>query len=305
MHRSTTIVLDRPAASLPPEAKLRPSAARHWRNWGRSGAALSAALHVAAVAALTLSVPVFGRPAPPEDAIPVEIVPRKPEKKPPEPKAEDRKKPEPPKKTEESKTSPAPEAKQIPDPPKPPAPPPVAAAKPSPEPAAPRAEAAPPAPAPPRPPPALAPAPPPPAPEASLPPVPPPIPEAEQPKGPAGGLKVDADEVPPPPGERKALAYWVLEPLTANLRSRCGVARISGVLELRERVAEGRYRGLIRTRIAWARCPAEGAVHAVELRIKDGEVEMIGAGGSIDRGALRGNTMMLEDAYGRSVWKKR
>lgn len=303
MHRITTIVLGRPKAPLPPETTARPPAARHWRNWRRSGVALSAALHVVVVAALTVSVPVFGRPAPTQDPIPVELVPRAPEKKPEEPKKPDP--PAPPEKAETPKAAPGPDVKRIPDPPKPAAPPPVEAAKPAPEPSAPQAEAARPAPAPPRPPPTLAPAPPPPPPEASLPPAPPPIPEAKRPPGPADGLKVDADEVPPPPGERKALQYWVLEPLAVDLRSRCGIARISGVLELHARIAEGRYRGVIRTRIAWARCPAEGAVHAVELRIKGGEVEMIGAGGSIDRGAMRGNTMMLEDAYGRSVWKKR
>ena len=286
MHRSTSIVLAKPAAPLPTEAKARPLPARHWRNWRHSGVALSGLLHVLVLAALTLSVPVFGRPAPGADTIPVELVPRAPETKTPEPKPEEPKKAEEPKKTEEPKKPEPPAIEQaIPDPPKPAAPPPVPAAKTAPAPATPQPQAAPPAPAP---------APPPP--EASLPPVPPPIPEAGRPKGPAAGLKVDADEAPPPPGERTAIAYWVLEPLSVNLRARCGLARITGVLELREQIAEGRYRGIIRTRVAWANCPAEGAVHAVELRIKDGEVEMIGANGSVDRGAVRGNTMLLEDA---------
>lgn len=312
------IVLAKPDGPLPPEGQARPPAARHWRNWHRSGVALSGLLHVVVLAALTLSVPVFGRPAPTEDAIPVEVVPHAPEKRPPEAeepkkteeeKKTEEKKPEPPqkveepKKPEEPKIAAAPDSKAAPEAQKPP---PLPAAKPAPEPAAPRPQAARPAPAPPsQPPPALAPAAPPPPPEASLPPVPPPAPEAEQPKGPPAGLKVDADEAPPPPGERKAVGYWVLEPLTVDLRARCGIARITGVLELREQIAEGRYRGVIRTRIAWTRCPAEGAVHAVELRIKGGEVQMIGANGSVDRGAVRGDTMMLEDAYGRSVWKKR
>jgi hypothetical protein len=309
MQSSAMIVLGKPAASLPPEPKARPPAARHWRNWRRSGVALSGVLHVAVLAALTLSVPVFGRPAPSEDAIPVEIVPRAPEKKLPEPenpkKAEDEKKPEEPKKAEPPKAPAKSETKSVPEAPKSPPPLPAAKPAPAPAPAAPQPEAARPAPAPPQPPPAFVPAPPAPPPVAGLPPVPPPIPEAERPKGPVEGLKVDADEAPPPPGERKAIGHWVLEPLTANLHSGCGLARITGVLELREQLAEGRYRGLIRTRIAWARCPAEGAVHAVELRIKDGAVQMIGADGSVDRGAVSGNTMMLEDAYGRSVWKKR
>jgi hypothetical protein len=32
---------------------------------------------------------------------------------------------------------------------------------------------------------------------------------------------------------------------------------------------------------------------------------MIGTDGFVDRGVIRADTMMLEDAYGRSVWKKR
>lgn len=308
MQRSAPIALPKPAAP-PPEAPLRVPAARHWRHWRRSGAALSAALHLAIVAALTLSVPVFGRPAPAADPIPVEIVQRAPEKKPPEPdepkKPEEEKKPEEPKKAEEPKPPAKPEAKTLPQPGQPPSPAPLPAAKPAPEPATPQPEAARPAPAPPPPPPAFVPAPPPPPPAAGLLPLPPPTPDAERPKEPAGGVKVDADEAPPPPGQRKAIGFWVLEPLTADLRSRCGLARISGTLELREQIAPGRYRGLIRTRIDWARCPAEGAVHAVELRINGGEVQMIDAKGTLDRGAVNGDTMILEDAYGRSVWKKR
>ena len=80
MHRSTMIVLGKPEAPLAPEAKARPPAARHWRNWRHSGVALSGLLHVLVLTALTLSVPVFGRPAPNEDTIPVELVPRAPEK---------------------------------------------------------------------------------------------------------------------------------------------------------------------------------------------------------------------------------
>jgi hypothetical protein len=292
MHRSTIIVPRKPDTPLPAEAKARPLSARHWLGMRRSGLVLSVALHALALAALTLSVPVFGRPAPEESALPVELVPRVPEPKPEE--KEETKKPEP-------------DKKAIPEPPKPETPAPVPAAKPAPPspPTSPPAEAAPAAPerppAAPPPAPALPPSLPP---EASLAPVPPPAPEAQQPQGPADGLKVGADEVPPP-GERKALGYWVLEPLTVNLRARCGLARITGVLELTERIAEGRYRGTIRTRIAWASCPAEGALHNVELRINGGDVEMRGANGSIDRGVIRANTMMLEDAYGRSVWRKR
>jgi hypothetical protein len=293
MHRSTLIVPEKPR---PAAAKARPLSARHWLGRRRIGLVLSAVLHALAVAGLTLSAPVFGRPAPEETALPVELVPRVPETKP-----EERK--------EKEETRPEPEKKAIPEPPKPEPQAPVPAAKPAPPPppASPTPQASPPAPERPQAAPPAAPALPPAAPpEASLPPIPPPPPDAQRPAGPPDGLKVDADvEEVPPPGERKALGHWVLEPLTVNLRARCGIARISGVLELTERIAEGRYRGTIRTRIAWASCPAEGALHNVELRINGGDVEMRGANGSIDRGVIRANTMMLEDAYGRSVWRKR
>jgi hypothetical protein len=61
----------------------------------------------------------------------------------------------------------------------------------------------------------------------------------------------------------------------------------------------------MRTRIAWANCAPEGVVYNVELRIRNGEVEMIGNSGFVDRGVIRANVMLLEDAYGRSVWRKR
>ena len=316
MTRSTKIVLGTPAAPLAPETKARALPAVHWRNWRRGGVLLSALLHVLVVTALTMSVPVFGGPAEQEDkSIPVEIVQRAPETK-----AEEPKKPEPP--------------QRIPEPPKPePAPPSVSAAKPAPAPATPRAEVPPPAPTPAQPPvppapPAMAtpapatpqaeapsptptPAPPvPPAPPAMaapkrpLPPESRAVPDPPRPQGPEEGQKVDADEVPPP-GDKAGLGYWVLDPLTANLGHRCGLARITGVLELKQRLAEGRYRGTMRTRIGWALCPAEGVVHQVELRIDRGEVQMIGANGFVDRGVIGTNTMLLEDRYGRSIWKKR
>jgi hypothetical protein len=322
MHRSTMIVLAKPAVPLSPEAKLRPAPAMHWRRWRNGGAALSALLHVAVIAGLTISLPVFGGPAvpEPETALPVEIVPRAPETK-PEEKAEEtkpeEKKPEPPdaKKIPDPVLLEPPAEKKIPEPvnpepPKPESTPPSPAAKTSPPPppaAAPKAappapstfpptlpaEPAPPAPAGPPPPSFL--------PEARLPPAPPPTPEAT-PLRP--GTKVDADDDAPPPLNRNAFGHWVLEPVTVNLGHKCGLARITGVLELKERVAEGRYRGTMRTRIAWTVCPAEGVVREVELRIKGGEVEMVGSG-FIDRGVIGANTMMLEDAFGRSVWKKR
>ena len=61
MQRPNPIILGRPKAPLPPEARARLPAARHWRNWRHSGVALSAVLHVVVVGALTLSVPVLGR----------------------------------------------------------------------------------------------------------------------------------------------------------------------------------------------------------------------------------------------------
>jgi hypothetical protein len=117
-------------------------------------------------------------------------------------------------------------------------------------------------------------------------------------------MKVDADDDAPPPVVKNGLGYWVLEPVTVDLRHRCGIARITGVLELKQRLAEGRYRGTMRTRIDWAACPAEGVLRQVELRIKVAEVEMVG-NGFVDRGVIGTNTMLLEDAFGRSVWKKR
>ena len=312
MHPSTRIVLAKPEAPLSPGPKARPLSARHWFGRRRIGLVLSAALHALVVAALTLSVPVFGRPAPEESALPVELVPRVPEPKAEEKKPEEPNKPEEPKKVEEPKKPDLrlPETKPIPEAPqKAEAPPPVPAAKPAPPPppSTPQPEAAPHAPerpmaAPPRMPPP-SPAPPP---EASLPPVPPPPPAPATPSAPDAGLKVDADaEEVPPPGDRKAISHWVLEPLVVNLRSKCGLARITGVLELTERIAEGRFRGTMRTRIAWASCAPEGVVYNVELRIRNGEVEMIGNSGFVDRGVIRANMMLLEDAYGRSVWRKR
>jgi len=73
---------------------------------------------------------------------------------------------------------------------------------------------------------------------------------------------------------------------------------------LTERIAEGHYRGTLRNRVVWASCPPTGALYDVEMRITGSIVEMIGANFT-DRGVIRGNLMMLEDSYGRSVWRKR
>lgn len=334
MHRWTKIVLAKPAAPLPPNAQERPQPARHWGRWRNGGAVLSVLLHGAVLTLLTLSVPVLGGPAMPEkqpEAIPVEVVQRPPEPKPEEKKEEEKQEA---KKEEEKKPeSPArktpPPNLELPKPdlPKPdltpelakPAPPKTEAQPPQPAaktapPPAPRA-AAPPKAAPQPPagfPPALAepppsePAPPPSPsflPEAKLPAAPPPAPAAPPPQP---GLKVDADDdsAPPPNAGKNELGYWVLEPVTVNLGHKCGLARLSGVLELKEKVAEGIYRGTMRTRIAWANCPAEGVLRQVELRIRGVEVEMVGTG-FVDRGVIGQKTMLLEDSFGRSVWKKR
>lgn len=323
MHRSTLIVIEKPAAPLPPEAELRPAPAVYWRRWRNGGAALSLLLHVAVLAGLTISLPVFGGPAAPEPetALPVELVPRAPETK-PEEKAEtkpEEKKPEPrdAKKIPDPVLLEPPAEKKVPEPvkPEPPKPerapaPPAAKTAPPPPPPAPPPKEPPPAPAtfppalPADPAPAEPAGPPPPSlvPEARLPPAPPPEPEAPQLRP---GTKVDADDDAPPPLKRNDLGHWVLEPVTVNLGHKCGLARITGVLELKERVADGRYRGTMRTRIAWSACPPEGVLREVELRISGGEVEMINSGSIIDRGVIGKNTMLLEDRFGRSVWKKR
>jgi hypothetical protein len=322
MQRSTMIVLRKPEAPLPPEAKERVLPSGHWRRWRSGGAALSVLLHVVLLAVFTVVVPVLSRPAAPEKdtAIPVEVVQRPPEtkadektekKEPEEKKPELAKKiPEPPK-LELPKANAAPEPVR-PEPPKAESPPATPAAKitppPPPAPPPPKAAPSPPAASPPAFPPEPAPhepaSPPPPPtlpPEARLPPAPPPIPQPPQAQP---GTKVDADDDAVPPLPKKGLGYWVLEPVTVNLGHKCGLARLTGVIELKEEIGEGRYRGTMRTRIGWSACPPEGALRNVELRIKGSEVEMIGSG-FVDRGVIRANTMLLEDAYGRSVWKKR
>jgi hypothetical protein len=338
MHRSIQIVLTKPAAPLPPEPNERLRLAGHWRRWREGGAVLSVLLHAAVLTLLTLAVPVLGGPAMPERqtaAIPVEVVP------PPEPKPEEKKEEEKPeaKKEEEKKKPEPPDVQKQPPPnlelpkpdlPKPdvtpelakPEPPKLGAQPPSPAgrtapppPPRPRAAAAP-KPAPPPPagfpaakgePPPSEPASPPPAPsslpEAKLPAAPPPLPAEPPPPG----LKVDADDdaAPPPNPGKNELGYWVLEPVTVNLGHKCGLARLSGALELKQKVSEGVYRGTLRTRIAWTSCPPEGVLRQVELRIRGGEVEMVGTGGFVDRGVIGQKTMLLEDSFGRSVWKKR
>lgn len=317
MHRSMIIVPREPDSPLPAEAKARPLSARHWLGRRRIGLVLSAVLHALVLAALTLSFPVFGGPAAQEErTIPVELVQRPPEPAPEEKKPE-LKKPEPPEaqKTPEPPKVTPPPAKAAPEPatPEPPKPattPPTPAAKtaPPPPPAAPAPKAAPEAPASsppaPRPEPSPEPATPPAPsslPEAKLPATPPPLPDTAQPRP---GTKVDADDDAAPPPTKKGLGYWVLEPVTVNLRHPCGLARLTGVIELKEQTPEGHYRGTMRTRIAWASCPPEGVLRDVEIRIRGRQVEMVGTG-FVDRGVMGQNTMLLEDSFGRSVWRKR
>jgi len=302
----------------------RPPPARHWRRWRHGGTALSAILHALVLVAFTVSMPRPNRAEhEPERTIPVEIVQREPEapEVPPETPKETEKDKEA-EKAKEAERAKAKEAERQ-----------KAEAKekeaekpaqrearksPEPPPAAPTPPAVPPAHSPPaspltqpeRPPspPLWTPAPPPippmfaerepraPAP----PPAAPPAPKA----GPNGGQIVSADDDSAPPDAKKVVGMWVLDPLTVDLRDRCGLARITATMVLTERIAEGHYRGTLRNRVVWASCAPTGALYGVELRITGSEAQMIGANFT-DRGVIRGNVMMLEDAYGRSVWRKR
>jgi hypothetical protein len=232
--------------------------------WRLGAFGISVGLHLVAVLFLAAPVPLAGRQAEPA-AVPVEIVNRAPE--PPRPEAA-----EPPQ-------AKAPPASAV-------APPPAAREKPpltDPDPGLPPTSTPPASPKPPAPPLAAA-------------------PETESAPG---GRKVDAeDEAPPKPQAGKIHGYWVLDPLTANLRHRCGLARISGVIQLKEAVAEGHYRGTLRTRIGWSDCAPEGVLYQVELRISGTEVVLYGQGFA-DRGVIKDGVMILEDSYGRSIWRKR
>jgi hypothetical protein len=281
--------------------------APHWRRWRHGGTALSAALHVLVLAGLALSLP---RSSPAqreaERALPVEIVERTPDaakdaEREKEQKKEQEQAAE--RENEREKEKPAEPASKPPEPPPAaPAPHPVppAQSSPAPNPIEPERRATSPQ-MPARP---LAPPPEiallemrPPSAVPSLPPEPRPIPSGGQ------KLAVDDDAVPPP--DAKGVGRWVLEPLTVNYGHRCGAAHLTAVIELTERVAEGRYRGTMRTRIGWDRCPPEGVLYHVEMRIAGDVVTLIGAEGFTDRGVIRGGLMLLQDAYGRSVWKKR
>jgi hypothetical protein len=293
--------------------------APYWRYWRYGGVALAALLHALVLAAVAFVLPGTSpaqREA--ERPIPVEIVKPEPEKEkePEKPKEEAKKEAE--KEREEARKKeeeeeekrkaeeaarekerrlaekPAPPpARAEPSPPSRPAPsPPAKAEPPSAPPALPRL---------------LAPPPPPPRalaeaaprrPEAN--PEPPPAPE----RGPDGGQTVADEEAVPHPDAPKPVGVWVLEPLTVDLQHQCGLARISAVMSLTERLGDDHFRGTLRSRIVWARCAPTATVYRVELRISGNAATMSGEGFT-DRGVISGNTMMLEDGYGRSVWKKR
>ncbi|MCW5774629.1 MAG: hypothetical protein KIT16_23495, partial [Rhodospirillaceae bacterium] len=123
--------------------------------------------------------------------------------------------------------------------------------------------------------------------------------------GPPGGRKTAVDDGPPDPGERGLYGHWVLEPVLVNTGNRCGESRISGVIDLKERLTEGTFRGTLRTRIDWTLCPSEGALYHVEMRISGGEVFLVGAEGFTDHGVIGNGLMLLRDSYGTSIWRKR
>jgi hypothetical protein len=125
---------------------------------------------------------------------------------------------------------------------------------------------------------------------------------------PDGGLKLEPDVIALPEAKKEKdteTQYWVLDPLRIDLRDGCGVAQVTATMTLSERIADGVYRGTVRNTIRSQRCKASGGLYVIELRIAGSEVTMIGAGGISDRGVMGNGVMMLEDAYGRSVWRKR
>ncbi len=103
--------------------------------------------------------------------------------------------------------------------------------------------------------------------------------------------------------QRKLVGRWILQPLRVNLKHRCGSAAISGVINL-TRKRGNRFFGSLRTTIRWAGCPPEGAVYQIVLVIRGDRVVMLDAGGVLDSGLIKGNIMILKDAYGRSVWRR-
>lgn len=313
MTRLQTIVLGFSAGIAPEGRPARAASAPHWGRWRRGGVLLSAALHGAALLAVTVTLPALGSQHAQQDPVTVEIVPRapdpKPQAKPPEPE----KRAEP--KTQAEKPLPQPPKplaeKKAAAPPKPDAPPAGERTPPPPPPA--RAQAAPSAPLRTPSPPANAlrlPTPEGPPQRLALAPGlgPPPAAPREAPRSlpaPPQATRTAAGEGPPNPADKGVFGHWVLEPVRVNAGHRCGESRISGVIDLKEKVAAGRFRGTLRTRIDWALCPPEGALYHVEMRVSGDEVLLVGAEGFTDHGVIGNGVMMLRDSYGTSVWLKR
>ena len=306
----------------------------------RTGVAISAALHAALVLIVFLAFtqPTPSQPKPQE--IPVEVVPppktppkntektlalptkatpkkveTKPPKvqtaekvppKPPEPtKAEKAKAPEKSTKSKSHTAAKKPEAAEKPEPSERPKPPEKAekAQKPAPQVAArppettPKAKPIEPAP--------FAPIPAPPPIARSVPQPPPPKPL--RPRASARtGVKVPSqtDGVPLPSAAKGArYGRWVLKPLVVNTGHQCGAAGITGSIRLTKKQGN-RYIGSLRTTIRWSRCKPEGALYKIVLLIRGQQVTMLDSGGVLDRGTIRGNTMVLRDAYGASTWRR-
>jgi hypothetical protein len=295
-------------------APMRVPTGRHWRDWRRGGVAISAAFHGAIVAAALPAVPARGGQEAARPPLHVEIVPALPKPPPLKPApAKPARKMDPPlplPKPERHEPAPA-LGEKIPPPPPPAPKPPADAEKPlgkpadapaaalrTPEPAAGTARRLPMPMRPPRlalmrdRPPDLGPPP----------GTPRPAPRQVPKLAPATKVAV-SDGLPDKPGR---YGHWELEPVLVNLDNRhCGEARLSGSLDLRERIGAGLYRGVIETRIVWAQCPPEGTRRHLEMRVANGEVSLIGDDGFVDHGVIGKGLMLLKDAYGESIWIKR
>lgn len=135
----------------------------------------------------------------------------------------------------------------------------------------------------------------------------PPPPKPLRPRASAGtGVKVPSqtDGVPLPSAAKGArYGRWVLKPLVVDTGHQCGTAGITGSIRLTKKQGN-RYIGSLRTTIRWSRCKPEGALYKIVLLIRGQRVTMLDSGGVLDRGVIRGNTMVLRDAYGASTWRR-
>lgn len=234
------------------------------------GPALSAVLHLAAITVAVLGLPDWRRTAATETVVPVEVVLR------PAPAIEV------PAETEKPQDPPEPEsaAAQASEPPPPPAE------------EAPSAEEASPAMEPPTVESGAEEA------ETALPDsiVTPDVQEAARTDG--------APDTEAPPQDRAPLiGRWLLEPLSLNSGDRCGVALVTGRLDLTASSGPDGFSGVLHTRVRWAHCPTQSANYRVELRVTGNDVVLVGAGFA-DRGTMSGDRMRLRDAYGVSVWRR-